>query len=512
MISGLDINRVKRLFCLGAGLAVLACAVCSLRWRAVHDVPILMYAARLMTESHAVPYRDFFDMNLPGTYWMMGALVRFFGCSDLAVRLFDLTVLGFVLALTFVGLRRWGWDAAMLGVCLVALRYFAGTWRFSLQREYLALLPLSAMLAWMVHPSPCSWKGGGLLGVLFAWMALIKPQFVIFVGPVMLFALGERLAWKHTVLFGFSLAVGFCLPMAGCVIWLVWHGAWSAFLEQAVEYWPLYGQMSGTQEVLTGGDRWRYVLRGAGELLGSGYPLVACIGIAFWAGLGRSSPQWLLYYGSMIVCSLLLPCFAGKFWEYHRIPFFYATLYVAALAFAEPGRVERPPLLAWGSVGWGTFLMVLCVGISLPRTCREAFGEGAVKTEKRNVPDAVADYLKAHLVTGDRVQPLDWTGGAVHGMLMANALPATRFLYDFHFYHHVNTPVIRRIRKEFLSALEATPPRFLIDTMGQVRPHGPGTSETFAELERWRADHYHVVESKSGYRIWERSESQNERK
>jgi hypothetical protein len=128
------------------------------------------------------------------------------------------------------------------------------------------------------------------------------------------------------------------------------------------------------------------------------------------------------------------------------------------------------------------------------------------------VPDAVADYLKAHLVTGDRVQPLDWTGGAVHGMLMANALPATRFLYDFHFYHHVNTPVIRRIRKEFLSALEATPPRFLIDTMGQVRPHGPGTSETFAELERWRADHYHVVESKSGYRIWERSESQNERK
>ena len=115
-VRTLDTGAVKRVVCLLAGLAALACAICSLWWRAAHDVPILMYTARLMTESHAVPYRDFFDMNLPGTYWMMAGLVRFFGCSDLAVRLFDLTLLGFILALTFVGLKRWGMEAAVWGV------------------------------------------------------------------------------------------------------------------------------------------------------------------------------------------------------------------------------------------------------------------------------------------------------------------------------------------------------------------------------------------------------------
>ena len=504
-VRTLDTGAVKRVVCLLAGLAALACAICSLWWRAAHDVPILMYTARLMTESHAVPYRDFFDMNLPGTYWMMAGLVRFFGCSDLAVRLFDLTLLGFILALTFVGLKRWGMEAAVLGVCLVALRYFAGTWRFSLQREYLALVPLSAVLAWTARPQPCSCKGGALLGVLFAWMALIKPQLLIFAVPVLLFTFGEKLGWKRFARVGLALAVGFLLPWSGCAVWLIWHGAWRPFLELVTEYWPLYGQMSGTHEVLTGAVRWRYIMRGAGGVLWTWYPVVACIGISFWAGLGRVSRQWLLFYGSLVVCSMLLPCFSGQFWEYHRIPFYYVTLCVAALAFARPACEKRQAFLSWSGVGWGFLLAALCVGIALPRTCSEAFGKGVVETEKGGIPDEVAGYLVTHLAAGDRVQPLDWTGGAVHGMLIAHALPATRFLYDFHFYHHVSAQFIQRLRQEFLSAIKAAPPRFFIDTMGQLRPHGEGTSASFKEFEEWLADHYHVAASKSGYRIWERN-------
>ncbi len=504
----LDTTVVKRLVCLVAGLAVLVCAVCSLRWRAVHDVPIMMYTARLMTESHLIPYRDFFDMNLPGTYWMMGLLVEFFGCSDLAVRFFDLLLLGCVLALTYVGLRRWGREAAALGVCLVALRYLSGTWRFSLQREYLALLPLSAALAWMARPLPCSWKGGALLGVLFAWMALIKPQLVVFALPVILFACVERQGWKRLAVFGFSLAAGFLIPISGSVVWLIWYGAWRPFLEMATEYWPLYGQMSGMHEVLAGATRWRYIMHGAGGVLWSWSPVLACAGFLFWAGAGRASRQWFLYYGSLIVCSMVLPCFSGQFWEYHNIPFYYVTLCVAALAFVEPARERKQTFLTWSGVGWGSLLVVVCAGIALPRACREAFGRGVVEIEKQSVPDEVACYLRAHLALGDRVQPLDWTGGAVHGMLMANALPATRFLYDFHFYHHVNTPFIQRIRREFMNELVAAPPRFLVDTMGQLRPHGEGTSEAFAELERWQTENYHVAEAKNGYRIWERDDRQ----
>lgn len=496
----------KSAVCLAAGLAVLACVVCSIRWRAAHDVPILMYAARLMTEAHAVPYRDFFDMNLPGTYWMMGGLVRFLGCSDVMVRFFDLTLFGGVLALTFVGLRRWGNGTAALGVCLVALRYFSGTWHLALQRESLALLPFSAMLAWMTHPTPCSWKGGALLGFLFAWMALIKPQFVVFAVPVILFAYMGNTGWKRFAGFGLALAAGFLVPLVGCAGWLIRHDAWRPFLELATEYWPLYGQMSGSHEVVTGTARWHMIMRGAGTMLCSWYVAAACLGVIVWTMTKKVSLQCILFFVLLTACSVLVPCFTGQFWGYHKIPFFYVTLCLSALVFSGDLREMGSEFSSWLGVVSGAVLVAVWVVVAVPRSYHEAVGGGVIANTKKGVPDEVAAYLKAHLVAGDRVQPLDWTGGAIHGMLIADALPATRFLYDFHFYHHVNTPVIQRLREELMSALRAAPPRFLIETLGQPRPQGPGTSVVFPELEAWRAEKYHVAQAGDGYQIWERNE------
>lgn len=498
------VAAVKLAACLAAGLSALACAACSLGWRAAHDVPILMYAARLMVESHAVPYRDIFDMNLPATYWMMGGLVRFLGCSDGAVRFFDLALLGCILALTFTALRRWGRSVAALGICLFALRYFSGTWHLSLQREYLALLPLSAILAWMSRREPCSAWGGALLGFLFAWLALIKPQFVIFFVPVAVFVCGERPERRRLLQFGAALAAGFSVPLAGCVCWLIWQDAWRPFLELVTQYWPLYGQMSGTHEIVTGAARWRTVTHGALAMLCSWYVAAAFLGIAAWLRSEKASRPRILFWVAMLACSILLPCFSGQFWGYHKIPFFYVTLCLSALVFTEGAVEERPSFLSWANVGIGSVFVAAWMAVALPRSYHEA-ASGVITTEKQGVPDAVAAYLRARLVAGDRVQPLDWTGGAVHGMLMADALPATRFLYDFHFYHHVDSPVVQKLRHEFLSALESDPPRFMVEPLGQLRPSGGGTSDTFAEFEHWRAGTYHVAESQRGYRIWERN-------
>lgn len=504
-VRALDTTVVKRGVCWVAGVAVLACAVCSLRWRAVHDVPIMMYTARLITESHLIPYRDFFDMNLPGTYWMMGFLVRFFGCSDLAVRLFDLLLLGCVSCFTFIGLRRWGRETAFIGVFLIALRYFAGTWELSLQREFLALVPFSAVMALATWPACFSWKGGALLGLLFAWMFLIKPQFLLFAIPVLLFVGWGQKECGAFLRFLLSFGAGFSLPLVSCAVWLMRHDAWQPFLELVSGYWPLYGQMSFAHEVLTGGARLNNILRGAERMVLSWYVLVAFAGIAFWARLGKSSFKGCVFFFSMIGCAVIFPSLTGQFWGYHKIPFFYLTLYAASFTFAQGSGDEKQCKMDWARVMWGTLLVVAWIGVAVPRSCREAFCGGAVEITKQGVPDQVARYLKGHLVKGDRVQPLDWTGGAVHGMLMADALPATRFLYDFHFYHHLNAPAIQRIRQEFMRSLESAPPRFLVETLGQLRPHGPGASDTFAEFELWRAGRYHVAESKSGYRIWERN-------
>ena len=70
-------------------------------WPLIHDVPLMHYIAWLI-EQGAVPYRDTFDMNLPGAYLLHLAVLRAGGAGDLAWRCFDL-----------------GWLAATCGLLLV---------------------------------------------------------------------------------------------------------------------------------------------------------------------------------------------------------------------------------------------------------------------------------------------------------------------------------------------------------------------------------------------------------
>src|SRR5687768_13818935 len=88
----ISVSRIAVLALLGLSAVVVAgLAVVSLRWRYVHDSPLMMYAGFLIDRG-AVPYRDFFDMNMPGTYFVMWTMGRVFGWTDLAFRLFDLTL------------------------------------------------------------------------------------------------------------------------------------------------------------------------------------------------------------------------------------------------------------------------------------------------------------------------------------------------------------------------------------------------------------------------------------
>lgn len=55
------------------------------------------------------------------------------------------------------------------------------------------------------------------------------------------------------------------------------------------------------------------------------------------------------------------------------------------------------------------------------------------------------------------MQPIDWTTGAVQALLRTEHPIGTRFLYDYHFYHHVQMPVIQKLRAQFVSQLIGGP-------------------------------------------------------
>ncbi len=488
----------ERLALIALWAAVVGCAIFSLGWRSVHDAPILVYIATLMRDCHAVPYRDVFDMNLPGTYAAFRAIIAIFGTSDLGLRLADLTIITGGLGGLFRGMLPWGRRVAGLGVGLAGLGLFYGTWAFSLQRELLALLPLGLLFAWGMRTEQCRWADGLWLGAALSGLMLLKPQLVLLGVPlaVLLVANCEkrRLRCRFILMAGF----GFSFPLLVTAGWLFHNNAWDSFIEM-VRYWPLYGEMNGDHVVVPLGERLAEIACRGVRMCFSAYTAVAAVALAVGYRAGVLSRKHLVCWFALIGVAILIPCFSGQFWRYHRLPFYMLTLSAAGFLFCGlKGSARRLALLAALS------LIGVWSALALPKSYSEAFVAGAVQTEKGGVPDRFASYLTQHLKPEDRVQPIGWTGGAVHGMLQAGAKPATRFLYTFHFYHHVQHPLIQKLRREFLSALLLTPPRFLLESVGDRKPAGLGTAEHFEAFDQWRDERYHVVEAGERYRIWEK--------
>jgi hypothetical protein len=375
-----------------------------------------------------------------------------------------------------------------------------GTWAYSLQREGIALAPLSVLCAWRLRAERSRWPWGGGAGLLVACVALVKPQLALLGAPPLLLLAASVGGRRGRLLFLAAAAAGFVTLVAATAAWLVSQGAWERFVE-VLRYWTLYGEMDGDHVVKPALARVQETVRQSLRMLVSPYTAAAALALATASRAGTLKGRELAAWLAMIALALLAPGLSGQFWRYHRLPFYVLTLSACGFYFGGQAGAVRTAARAAGLA-----LAAVWLAAALPACYAEAFGAGAVETEKGGAPDLFARFLKAHAGPADRVQPLGWTGGAVHGMLLAGARPATRFLYTFHFYHHVDHPLIRSIREEFLSSLQARPPRFLLESVGDRAPSGVGTALRFEAFDRWRDGGYHVAESGERYRIWEINE------
>jgi hypothetical protein len=177
---------------------------------------------------------------------------------------------------------------------------------------------------------------------------------------------------------------------------------------------------------------------------------------------------------------------------------------VVALGWVDLGP-GAPRALRWILPAVTVVAAILMVRPS-PALLRQ-LGGVPVDTPLRSRVEEIASYLEAHLRPGDTVQPLDWTGGAVHAMLIARARLATPFVYDFHFYHHVSTPYVQELRRRFMARLEAAPPRFVI-RIETRKPwvQGEDTTRDFSALQHFLAARYAVGLAGDGYDVLVRRE------
>jgi len=492
-------------------LLFLVEAYFSLSWRMVHDSPLLYYMGYLVSQFGAVPYRDFFDMNMPGAHWINALLGSIFGFSDAGFQRANLIILLGTMGLIFLWLRTFSIWSGLTGSILFGVFFFQYGPVMSMQREFLILpFVLLAMIAFPYSNSNSKYLRYLITGFFTGISLLIKPQGVLFLPLLITIAFinsKKNQTIKQSLIKSISIiCLGFILPIIATILYFIYNQALNSFLDVAFLYWPLYSQINSHMEIASGLEEFRSHIDGlysiGTKVLLFAPGLVGLIALYQNRNLSiREQRKTNLMAGGAFV-SLIGVIFANKYWEYHWLPMFMFLILLAAAGLSNIPMSAKPHIV-WSSIG-SIFLVVAFV-FRPPNDFWNQLQTGTVTIPQGGRVDEVANYLTINLEPGEKVQPLDWAKGAVHSMFLAKSKPATRYLYDFYFYHHVSNPEIQFIRKDLINQLVISRPKVIIQYYdGRPWVSGKDTTREFPELQQFLTDNYYVDKDKNGYRLWMR--------
>jgi hypothetical protein len=463
------------------GTAALTLTGASLRWPLIGDATILHYVAARVLDG-AVPYRDLFDMNLPGTYLVHIAGIWLLGYGDGAFRVLDLTVLGLTLVGITLSLARFGWVASATASLLFWLYHLTAGAPSALQRDYLQCMPLAGMTACMAlhaRSRGIAWlvTAGGMLGLA----ASVKPLPLVLAPVLLLLTWVEGTAgrWRRV----FALAAGMAAAGGAVLTWVSAAGGLAAFLDIVTRYLPLYADhfRAPVVEILT---------------------RPAVIGLTPWAAAGalllwrtRRFDHTAVVLVAGLFFGIVSLVTQGKNFGYHSYPFvlFAVMLGSAGLAAALDRR-------RWAPVAIG---LLLLTNAGLARRGLRYFDASQVARDRARV-DAVAALVKPVLDRGRTVQMFDETVAGLQVLYVLHAPPATRFLNDFHFFHHEEHPYIQGLRRELLDQLRASRPGMVVVfRTGQPMPLGGlDRIKRFPEVAAWVADGYRLSHEGDVFRVY----------
>jgi hypothetical protein len=471
------------------GFAALALTLAwrSRAWPLVHDAPILHYIAWRIGDG-AVPYRDLFDMNQPGVYLLHLALLKTLGAGDVAWRTFDLAWLALTALAVGALAAPWGACAALGGaLAFVTYHLAGGAWQAG-QRDFLLcpflLVGVLGVARWL--------EGRGRLaslacsGAAMGAAVTVKPHaglLAAVLGVIVLVAATRAggVAASAPAALTFTVAVA-AAPLA-MLAWLAAVGGLGAWREAVFDYLlPLYSRLGrDTAWAIHRGQVWIALALG----------VVISVGRTAWGGrFTRRHALALLGVAYGVVHYVG----QGKFWEYHFYPL---AAFVAVLLFAglEPGLAAPRWTAAALVVALGAAFVLLAVkGV-------EASPAGWERDKAARVY-ALERWLAPKLAPGDTVQMLDTSVGGAHALLRLRARQPTRFVYDFHFFHDTETPIVRALRAELIRGIDAAPPRFVVLFEQGWPAGGYERIERFPELAARLGGRYAIVDQPPGYRVY----------
>jgi Dolichyl-phosphate-mannose-protein mannosyltransferase len=464
----------------------------SLGWPLIHDAALMHYIAWLISQG-AVPYRDTFDMNMPGVYLIHLAVLTIGGAGDATFRAFDLGWLGATAVLIYGYCRPLGnrWSAS-LAALLFAIQHVSGGASLAGQRDFL----LCVFLVAAAYAVARSCETGGRF-VPLAWAGLIAGCAVMVKPLAALFLLGAALAAAVTAHRARRSGLGAALTVlgAGCVVpvlmlgWLAWLGGLGAFFWTLTEWTaPFYSQVSAarpSRALVT--VKWGLI--GAAALLGAVRPGPQPYDVRRWLAIGG------------VVYGFLHFLLQFKGYDYHLYPLACFLCMLAGLAVAPDARAPRRwPARLRASAGGLPVAAVLAIALVVMAARGVERVNQPWEAQRAQRVDAVVADLRKLLGPGDTIQVLGPPGG--HVLLRLGLRQPTRFFTDFQFFVWSSDPRIRSLRAEFTAGLEASPPAAILAFPGRGAAGPYGRLADFWALAELLARAYAIEVEGNGYRIY----------
>ena len=469
----------------------------SLNWPLVFDATGYHYIAWLMSEG-AVPYKDIFDQQFPGTYLVHLFIIKFLGTGSIAWRFNDLFCLALIDITIVAYMKKYGALSAIFAACLFSVFHLLNGAYHAGQRDYLTVLSSMAGVYFLASALEHNIAPYRLLLAGFAIGAgiMIKPQ----VG-VLLFLLAIAVAAS-----AYSLGRSWLPPMlvflaSGCVVpiailtWLAAIGGLVPFFDIVFNYLAtVYLQIDNNSFI--------------DVLLSTqcGTPLVvdACfVGVISLAYC--SIQKHIDIRRGLLVLGLAYGLYhhlgqrAG--FLYHTYPlalfiFLLAASWIKILQNMKRGKLYFLMLV---------FLLYLSIGFAVTSIQRFRIPLTDYYQFRVNIVLKIVDDLKDRLAPGDKIQTFFYSCDATHALFLFKYPQATRFVFTFHLFHVIDNPYIKKLRAEFLNTLKREVPKILLmsyeTATGEQRDYD--YIKQFPELYAWINENYRLALENNEYRIYE---------
>lgn len=489
-------------------LFALALVIAATGWEYSRDTPLLNYVGFLIWEHGYAPYVDVFETSMPGTLAWHALLAGLGLAENTAFMVLAIAIVLATAALGALAILPLGRAGALLAFPLTVIAMLIMGPGWILKIDMVALLPIAAALCLALHPHLGALRSRQFtIGLLFGLVATMKPHLMLG-APVVVLAAFAIEHWSGQLrdmpvgeLFrqiGLSL-LGFVLPILLTVIWLVAAGAYSEFIFVLTGYLPLHLEKTGWQEFLPAEER-QWIKFTSFLRLGGYFPLVPIAALApLLAFHHRSTLDSRTKITLISLCLLaviygLAPGIGGQFYVYYYFPFFFFSLLLIAASFSVVERAWRRPS--------AKAIWAFCMGSLLAAFGSQFYSPDLFNRDGLPTVARIEAALTRWVPEDGRVQPIDWTSGVVHAMLRQGILPATPYLYDYHFHHHVGSPTNEALRTAFMAKLEADPPEVFVEAKKFPRVFGLNTTDRFPRRDAFVAERYRLAADEETFRVF----------